>query len=236
MVTVTIPKEMRPFECYVNGKKYCYPAGETLDVPEEVAEIINSMSYDNSSLPEQENKTPFEVPEAPPSDGVIHWDDLEGRPFGKETEKVVIFENDSLLGGPALRPDNTTLLVSEMVAGDTYIVTVDGVDYTGVAEWCEDTSSEGNNGILLFSKGEYPTDYSDAPIDIGSYSNHIYVSFEDGDHVRHSVKITHVATIITPIPDEYLPERLQFGEKVEEHEELVILDYAGSISGIIKNH
>ena len=42
MSTVKIPEDMSPWHCTVNGVSYTYPAGETLDVPEAVAEVIES--------------------------------------------------------------------------------------------------------------------------------------------------------------------------------------------------
>lgn len=38
--TVTIPKHMNPYRVWVNGVLYEYPAGATVEVPDEVAEII----------------------------------------------------------------------------------------------------------------------------------------------------------------------------------------------------
>ena len=40
MKAVTIPTCANPFVVIINGKKYTYPAGETVEVPDEVAEII----------------------------------------------------------------------------------------------------------------------------------------------------------------------------------------------------
>ncbi len=40
MKTVTIPTCANPFVVIINGKKYTYPAGETVSVPDEVAEVI----------------------------------------------------------------------------------------------------------------------------------------------------------------------------------------------------
>lgn len=40
MKTVTIPTCANPFVVIINGKKYTYPAGKTVEVPDEVAEVI----------------------------------------------------------------------------------------------------------------------------------------------------------------------------------------------------
>ena len=38
----TIPSNMNPWICEINGKKYTYPAGTVQDVPTEVAEVIDA--------------------------------------------------------------------------------------------------------------------------------------------------------------------------------------------------
>lgn len=40
MKTVTIPTCANPFVVIVNGQKYIYPAGATMEVPDDVAEVI----------------------------------------------------------------------------------------------------------------------------------------------------------------------------------------------------
>lgn len=40
MKTVTIPTCANPFVVIINGKKYLYPAGETVEVSDEIAEVI----------------------------------------------------------------------------------------------------------------------------------------------------------------------------------------------------
>ena len=37
---VTIPKDRNPFVVIVNGVKYSYPAGESIEVPDGVADVI----------------------------------------------------------------------------------------------------------------------------------------------------------------------------------------------------
>lgn len=72
MKTVTIPTCANPFVVIINGKKYTYPAGETVEVPDEVAEIIERHS--------EAKPTPDPVP-PPYSGGVKSWNELEDRPF-----------------------------------------------------------------------------------------------------------------------------------------------------------
>ena len=78
MKTITIPTFKNPFEVTVNGETYTYTAGETVEVPDEVAEII-------------ENGKALEPSENPPSpsgggssEKVIHitnWSDGDNIKF-----------------------------------------------------------------------------------------------------------------------------------------------------------
>ena len=52
MKRVTIPTVMSPWECIIDGVKYTYPAGKTMDVPDQVAELI---AFYNKS---QQEETP----------------------------------------------------------------------------------------------------------------------------------------------------------------------------------
>lgn len=142
---------------------------------------------------------------------VTSWNNLTDKPFGEEPGLVVIQEGKQS-GGPLMGAkegygdSNGNMRVSDFIPGDTYIVNVDGVDYTGVAERSEDPTSDGGNGIRLFDHGEYPEDFSDAPASFSSYSNVVYVTFEGDGYTSHYLKISHVANVITPIDKKYLPE------------------------------
>ena len=51
MASGKIPESARPFVATVNGKKYVYDPGQTVDVPEEVAVLIRSY-YESQKDPE----------------------------------------------------------------------------------------------------------------------------------------------------------------------------------------
>lgn len=51
MAIVKIPENARPFVATVNGKKYVYDPGQTVDVPEEVAVLIRGY-YESQKDPE----------------------------------------------------------------------------------------------------------------------------------------------------------------------------------------
>ena len=56
--TVKIPECANPFEVIVNSVKHCYPAGETVEVPDEVADIIESHNKKHEPV-EHKHEPPF---------------------------------------------------------------------------------------------------------------------------------------------------------------------------------
>lgn len=57
MKRVTIPTVMSPWECIIDGVKYTYPAGKTMDVPDQVAELIAFYNQSQKEeIPESETK------------------------------------------------------------------------------------------------------------------------------------------------------------------------------------
>lgn len=78
MKKVTIPTCANPFVVIVNGIKYTYPAGETVEVPDDVAEVIEQH--------EETHNNPKPDPVPPPySGGAKSWNDLEDKPFDEKT-------------------------------------------------------------------------------------------------------------------------------------------------------
>ena len=68
---VTIPKDRNPFVVIVNGVTRKYPAGETVEVPDEVADVIEKY----------EGAKPKPAPYKPSC--VSSWNDLTDKPFGE---------------------------------------------------------------------------------------------------------------------------------------------------------
>lgn len=66
MKTVTIPTCANPFVVIVNGIKYTYPAGATVEVPDEVAEVIE----------QHEEAKPEPAPVLPPYSGGMNGDEI----------------------------------------------------------------------------------------------------------------------------------------------------------------
>lgn len=146
----------------------------------------------------------------------IGWNNLTDKPFYEHTDRVLIAQHyaNRGFGGPfigALPEYGTTsydgyvLKVSALIPGDTYIAVVNGEEYIGVAERVEDTSCDNNEGIRLFDHGEYPTDFSDAPISLDSYSNSVYISFEN-QNSSYEVELYHIENTVKTIDPKFLPE------------------------------
>lgn len=145
------------------------------------------------------------------------WNDLTDKPFDAIEERVLIAKTFAYkgIGGPFIGAlpeygtigydDKYTLNVSALIPGDTYIAIVNGEEYIGIAESCEDTSSDNNMGINLFYHGEHPEDFSDAPISLGSYSNSMYISFEN-EGVSYDVELYHNKTVVKTLDSKYLPK------------------------------
>lgn len=169
--------------------------------------------------------------------GVTSWNDLKDKPFYATEERVLIAKSFAHqgVGGPftgALPEYGTNfsgqyvLSVSALIPGDTYIAIVNEKEYIGIAESCEDTSSDNNMGINLFYHGEHPEDFSDAPISLGSYSNSMYISFEN-EGVSYDVELYHNKTVVKTLDPKYLPSDISiswnnledkpFGETIEKH-------------------
>lgn len=101
MKTVTIPTCANPFVVIINGKKYTYPAGETVEVPDEVAEVIERH--------EEAKPQPEDAPEE--SGGVKSWNDLEDKPFYDES---VTIEWDGNIEGKVTVADGLFVKVSDL--------------------------------------------------------------------------------------------------------------------------
>lgn len=125
---VTIPTTMDPFVVDVNGKIYSFPAGTEQEVNQEVYEVIQNIQA-------QEPK-----PVAPSGGGTYpDWNASDGepghilnRPFYEEPR--VLF--DQVIDFTQENPEAGTYIVNEawpINAGDTVVVTWDGVRYECVA-------------------------------------------------------------------------------------------------------
>lgn len=123
----------------------------------------------------------------------------------ESTQNVVIQEDDvgdgPVTGAMPDYSDDGVLAATAIVVGETYIVTYDGVNYTGVAQLAENGAGSNYPGVRLF--GSYG-DFSYAPLRLYAYGPGIYVDYENDG--THSLKIIHVATTVSTIDPKFLPD------------------------------
>ena len=159
MKTVTIPTCANPFVVIINGKKYTYPAGKTVEVPDEVAEVIERH--------EEAKPQPEDAPEE--GNGVKSWNDLEDRPFYDEIASV----------GDTLTWDGSPTDVS-IDLGGVFLYKVSG---------STPSIDELNSGTATIHNGiadeQYPLEGTIQQLDsnlIGS--DVLFVAFEDGTEMN----------------------------------------------------
>ena len=206
MKNVTIPTCANPFVVIVNGIKYTYPAGETVEVPDDVAAVIEQ-HHDAHNNPKPEPVTP------PYDGGASSWNDLEDKPFGDE--KVTI-EWDGNTEGRVVVPfgdgDETSLVkVSDLTpepdtfVGGSFGVTAEGeVGFMQItAETIEDFRSEGVNAIMV-GGGAFFVIYADGTnVDRAVFPEKgIYFIYVDG--VQYNSSLTYGS--IKKLDPKFLPE------------------------------
>ena len=207
--------EQCPIKIRVNTAMYeitVYASADAIEYPFTLSIYKNDLKQLDSKFIGPDIARVSDIPVDTVTNSELHpiaksgsWNDLEDKPFGEINLFEIIYENSRVSGGPAIFEDDySTLPLSSIIPDETYIVTVDGVDYIGVAEWWEDTSSDGGNGVRLF--GNF-SDFNDTPISIGSYGNYIYFSFVD-DSIPYSVKITHVTKNIQVLDDKFISDNI----------------------------
>ena len=74
---ITIPNCHSPFIVTVNGERYVYPAGETMEVPDHVAHVIRN--HHHELLPASDVSKSFKV----------SWNDLTDKPFCKNADNTI---------------------------------------------------------------------------------------------------------------------------------------------------
>lgn len=144
-------------------------------------------------------------------DGKLVWADR----LAYETTQNVVIQEDASVGAGTVTgampeyDDGGVLAATAIVLGDTYIVTCDGVNYTGVAQPAENGAGNEYPGFYLF--GSSYNDFSYAPLRLYAYGPGVYVQYQVDK--SHSLKITHVAKNVKPLDPQYLPpEAAKVGE------------------------
>lgn len=118
--TIKVPAWRNPYEVEINGVKYKYPAGEEIDVPDAVAEVIERdiAAHSPNMAPAGENAKVFRVRvyyeecdktyeevKAAIDAGMIIACDYQGEANSKGTAYGWHGDNDAIVvGGAVLRP------------------------------------------------------------------------------------------------------------------------------------
>ena len=176
MKKVTIPTCANPFVVIVNGIKYTYPAGETVEVPDDVAAVIEQH--------DEAHNNPAPDPAIPPySSGAKSWNDLTDKPFGDESVTIE-WDGDStgkvtLLGGVFTKVSDLLLEPSDLIGG-TLVVMYYGeeLEDTLTDENLEDFRSQGLPLLIC------------SIVDVGSSIEGVYIAYEPFSTILGDVSIT----------------------------------------------
>ena len=224
---VTIPKDRDPFVVIVNGVKYSYPAGESVSVPDAVADVIERY----------EGAKPKPDPDAGKDEcsggGASTWEDL-GSTY-KENERLFIGA-----GGPLTYVEVSTGMQLPMfplgtgfdlVEGKEYTVEVksdadpEGLSYPGCK--CYRIQIGGATGLSIGNVAAVGIPIADngLPFVVGVFDDPevmgVPAAFVPLDGITELTFLAILGDVekITPVPPKYLPGG--FGSVVEEG---VVLD------------
>ena len=189
MKKVTIPTCANPFVVIVNGMKYTYPAGETVEVPDDVAAVIEQ-HHDAHNNPKPEPATP------PYSSGAKSWNDLEDKPFGEEVVMTNVINWDGADG---------------TVVGDFHFVssaTPTSEQFIG----CSIVVNEGEGDVTFIVDGEAIMPVSDdVSIVVATETSFLVVVYADNTEFEEDV--------VFPKKGMYFAETIKsitFGEEIEK--------------------
>ena len=113
MKKVTIPTCANPFVVIVNGMKYTYPAGETVEVPDDVAAVIEQH--------DEAHNNPQPAPVVPPFE-----------PAASEGGLTVVEISTNIANGTALSSEEGAALDNACAAGVPFLVIAKSAQFGNV--------------------------------------------------------------------------------------------------------
>ena len=116
--TVKIPECMNPFEVFINGKHYSYPAGTTQEVPDDVAAVIEA----HEQVHEEQTAPP------PPTDGGILNEDGKINPSFLPGVCLPVVELSTTLESEAQYTEEECTTLTALFAMDVPVIIKCGVD------------------------------------------------------------------------------------------------------------
>lgn len=138
-------------------------------------------------------------------------DYIKNRTHYEKENRTSIYEKAKVLGGILTNQQNIGVSPSLFTVGETYIVTVDGVEYTGVCEYQEDPY-DGSAGTQLLYSDVFPNFYEGVPVNFSTYNHGLYVSFDDVESIPgstpHSLKIEHLGKAVIPLDEKFIPDTI----------------------------
>lgn len=169
---------------------------------------MNKNGYFQSDKDGNVTKAPPKKQPPPFSGGVTSWNDLQDRPFGESVETVeflpetVCFFQSMPSLETNMMPGGTIPSQYDLVVGQTYIVTWDGVEYECVAKEVSNSTVPvlGNENYSWSNyDGTGEPFYISASVQWGFT---MYTPVSDGEH---TVAIRTMQTITKPLDAKYLP-------------------------------
>lgn len=192
--TITIPKDRDPFVVIVNGVEYKYPAGETVTVPDSVADVIEKY----------ENAKPKPDPNPAPGGSVqSDWnqndssaaDFIKNKPFGDMP--AVILEEQELVYD-AEQEGYYAEFSTPINDGDQLTVVYDGESYECTAVMNPVSSLIAFGNLSLFGG-----DDTGEPFACMTFDGMLFVAtVNPNDTQNHTVKIS--GTVVKKIEPKYL--------------------------------
>ena len=185
--TVKIPTCMSPFEVMVNGKKHTFPAGQTVEVPDEVALVIERHWSKHERQPSGTQK-PFA------GGGSADWNASEGEAGHVKNrthyaETATLLDNATVVGG-LVKIDT----IGTFNEGQTYRVVFDGVPYDCIGVNWDGTVYLGNGAFDDYNFG------NNEPFLIVSNSHFAEIMASDKD--PHTISI--VGEVVHKIDPKYI--------------------------------
>ena len=208
LVEVKIPTNANPFNVTVNGKKYSYPAGATVQVPPEVAEVIEQIGRGPSLPPSSGGgSSGGSGADLLNEKGVIKQQHLpENFPYKEGEESVILPETTvEIIDSSASLPNLINLRV-----GQKYTVIWNGVEYKcegqdyvgmGCAVGNFREMTEVDTGEPFFITAVYPESFDEVGIGVSILA---LSKIPDGTQV--TLSISGKTETITKIGMEYLPD------------------------------
>lgn len=138
------------------------------------------------------------------------WNELEGKPFGEETEWIVSLDEQNVLHNIPERSATVYKYDTVNTASNVRIV-YDNVEYTSAVTHSGTTACMGNGSLASWSG--YTT-IEDAPFFIRANSTYFIANFEDGG--THSLTVYVAAPVVTAIDPKFIPDTIARKEDIPE--------------------